>query len=218
MSATMRTRVFQIGFNRCGTMSLARLFAASGLRAAHWRGGTLAAWIELARREGKPLLSYVDRYDLYTDMEARDLGEIARRWFPRRPFRRLLATPDPDRGLAPIFAFRYFAELDRQYPGSKFILNTRDRERWIRSRLDFKANYRACQHGDRAHEDLDDLRACWRTDWDTHHERVRTYFAERPSQLLVFDIETDPIDAVVRFMAPTLIDPRHWQRHNASTR
>ena len=58
-------RLFQIGFNRCGTKSLARFFEANGLCAAHWERGTLAASIELARREGELLLTHVDRFDVF---------------------------------------------------------------------------------------------------------------------------------------------------------
>ena len=197
-------------------MSLAKFFRANGCRAAHWKGGRLAAALELARREGKPLLTYVDRYQVFTDMELRQIGELRRKRFPQRVFRRLLAHLEGDPAPPPIFAYKYFDQLDRQYPGSKFILNTRGVDGWVKSRLRFKQGYRACIHGDDVHPRDDELTACWRDDWHSHHEAVRAYFKGRPESLLVFDIEADPIEALVEFCRPYQLDPRHWRQHNAS--
>lgn len=215
----MRTpplRLFQIGFNRCGTMALQRLFRANGYRAAHWQGGRLAAGIEIARRRGEPLLSRVGEYDVYTDMELRGIPELRKQWFPKPVFRTLLRELARDDAWNPIYAYKYFAEFDAQYPGSKFLLNTRDRAGWVRSRCGFKDDYRACVHGDHAHESLSALATCWEADWEAHHRAVREYFADRPDDFLVFDIEKDPIAKLVEFVAPAPLDPSHWRVHNAS--
>ena len=212
----MESRVFQIGLNRCGTKALQQLFVANGYRAAHWQGGQLAAAIEVARRRSEPLLSRAGEYDLYTDMELRGIPELRTRWFPKRIFRALLKELAVDDAWAPIYAYKYFAELDVQYPGSKFVLNTRNIDHWLRSRLQFKDDYRACVHGDDAHEGVGELVACWEADWHAHHRTVREYFAGRSKDLLVFDIETDPIEKLVAFVAPAPLDPAHWRVHNAS--
>lgn len=212
-----KAKIFQIGFNRCATMSLAKFFRDNGYRAAHWQGGRLAAAIELARRERRPLLHHAGDYDIYTDMELRELAALRNKWFKRAVFRKLFKVLDPEQEPAPIFAYRYFKEFDTQYPGSKFILNTRSMDRWVQSRLQFKDDYRACLHGDRAHASEAEMIACWESDWHTHHADVRSYFADRPSDLLEFNIETDPIDKVIGFV-PMPLDVAHWTRHNQSSK
>lgn len=211
-----RPRIFQIGFNRCGTKSLCTFFRHNGYRAVHWKNGKLAEGIELARLRGEPLLRYVGRWDVYTDME-----RVAhRRFFKGRVLRRLLRHRGRDRLEKPIYAFRYFRDLDRQYPGSKFILNIRGVDRWVESRLRFEADdggeYRFCRHGDRAHPERASLVACWKEHWRTHLSEVREYFRGRRDDLLVFHIENDPVEKLVRFFerAGHDLDPRHWTREN----
>lgn len=214
-----RFRVFQIGFNRCGTVSFAYFFRKNGFQTAHWRKGTVAAAIELARREGRPLLTYTDKFDVYTDMELVEIEAISRQRWPRKIFRRLLDAIGEGEELRPIYAYKHFALLDEQYPNSKFILNTRDRERWVRSRFRFsKQRYRHCPHGAHFHETDERLAECWRADWDAHLAAVRAYFADRPQDLLQFDIERDDVDKILAFFPMLDLDARHWQRRNASVK
>lgn len=211
-----RPRIFQIGFNRCATKSLSTFFRRNGYRAVHWARGKLAEGIELARLEGRPLLHYVDRWTVYTDME-----RVAhRRVFRGRLLRRLLRLKGTDALERPIYAFRYFRTLDRQYPGSRFILNLRDVDRWVESRLRFEADdggdYRFCRHGDRAHADEEALTACWRDHWRSHVRAVKAHFRGRPDDLLCFHIRNDPVEKLVSFMerAGWDVDARRWPWRN----
>ncbi|HSR42199.1 MAG TPA: sulfotransferase [Longimicrobiales bacterium] len=213
-----RPRVFQIGFNRCGTKSLWSFFRRNGYRAAHWKKGKLAEGIELARLQGERLLRHVGDWDVYTDME-----RVAhRRLIKGRVLRRLLRLKDRNRLEKPIYAFQQFRALDRHYPGSKFILNIRCVDRWVESRLRFEADdggaYRFCRHGDRAHDDRESLVACWKRHWASHVAEVREYFRGRSDDLLIFHIESDPIEKLVRFFARAghELDPRHWTRENGT--
>lgn len=212
----LRPRIFQIGFNRCGTDSLCTFFKRNGYRAVHWAKGKLAEGMELARLEGEPLLHYVGRWDVYTDMER----VSHRRIFRGRVLRRLLRLEGVAELKRPIHAFRYFRTLDRQYPGSKFILNVRDVDLWIRSRLRFQGAdgkpYRFCRHGHRAHRSEEELTDCWRDHWEAHTRDVREYFQGRPGDLLVFHIERDPIDKLVSFFgaAGHPLASRHWPWRN----
>ena len=220
MTATndKKLKIFQIGFNRCGTSSFAYFFKKNGFRASHWQNGTVAAYIELARRENKPLLTYVDRYQVYTDMELMDLSRLSKKMFNRRPIARLLKTLDHERELQPVYAYRYFKLLDQQYPGSKFILNLRDVDKWVSSRFRFnKARYRSCLHGDHFHATEEELARCWKDDWNEHVEAVKGHFAERPGDLLVFDIEKDNVEKIIEFFDMLNLNPDHWERRNAST-
>lgn len=211
-----RPRIFQIGFNRCGTKTLSTFFRKNGYRAVHWADGKLAEGMELARLEGKPLLHYVGHWDVYTDME-----RVAhRRWFKGRVLRRLLRRKGTDELETPIYAYRYFRTLDRQYPGSTFILNVRDPDLWVRSRLRFEADdggdYRFCEHGERAHENQAALVACWKEHWHEHVRDVKEHFEGRPDDLLVFHIEDDPVEKLVAFFerAGHDLDPAHWGWRN----
>jgi hypothetical protein len=88
----------------------------------------------------------------------------------------------------------YFGELDRRYPGSKFIHTVREIESWLDS---------ARRHYARR----PDRRAGWRRDvrvatygisgfeherfrfvYEAHNRNVREYFRERPGDLVVMDL------------------------------
>ena len=215
-----RPRIFQIGFIRCGTDSICVFFRRNGYRAAHWRKGKLAEGMELARLRGEPLLTWVEDYDVYTDMERVTL----RRRFRGRILRWLLEELGVDELREPVYAFKYFRLLDRQYPGSKFILNVRDVDNWIASRLRFEAAdgrpYRFCVHGEHAHGTEAELADCWRREWNEHTADVRDHFAGRPDDLLVFDVEKDDPGRLADFFARSghRLDPGLWPWMNRTAR
>lgn len=207
-------RIFQIGFNRCGTTTIHRFFEDNGLRSIHWARGSIAAGIEAARIEEKPLLHYVDGYQVYCDMEFMR-EDHAGKYISKRPFIKLYENAKKTRIEKPIYAFEYFRELDQQYPGSRFILNTRDIERWIRSRMEFlHSDYNFCPHGDDVHDSHLELENCWRAHWHTHLRSVKEYFSEWPEKLLEFDIETDGIDKIISFFDEYDLDSTKWGWHN----
>lgn len=92
-----------------------------------------------------------------------------------------------------------FEELDRAYPGSKFILTVRDEEAWLRSYQQFRDQQtrigrdwpmmrqaRAVRLAVYGTEEFD--RERWRAGYRRHNQRVLEYFANRPGDLLVMDI------------------------------
>ena len=209
-------RIFQIGFNRCGTTTLIRIFQANNLKCLHWGRGSIAAGIEAARLEGKPLLSYVDGYFAYGDMEFVEVESESKKLLKKKPFRRLYKNLPKD-NLTPIYAFENFRELDKQYPGSKFILNTRNVEDWINSRIRFlERGYFYCKHGDRFHSSQEALNQCWREHWDEHTSNVREYFSNRPEDLLEFDLDKDGPEKIADFFCDLNLDISKWGHHNKS--
>lgn len=85
-----------------------------------------------------------------------------------------------------------FADLDRKFPGSKFILTVRDTDRWYRSIAnhfgDNPYHIQQLTYGDDApapvgHE------ARYREVYEAHNAAVRSYFADRPNDFLEFHIE-----------------------------
>lgn len=181
--------VFQIGFNRCGTRSIARLFRDSGYRAAHWGKGRLARDLAAALDAGRrPFADRPDRV-LFSDLEAVDY--------------------DAGRVLEP---FRRFAEIDALCPEARFLLNTRDRTDWLYSRLRHRGGRYVRAHA--AHLGLRDPRDVldhWVAAWDAHHAQVERHFANRPGKLVRFAIDRDPVAALCDALAPDLrLDPAAW--------
>lgn len=219
-----RPRVFQIGFNRCGTTSLVKFMRSNGYTAVHWsasrfsRGGTLAVGMELARREGKPLLTYLGRYDLYADMEKINLERGINRLLAPRVFKRLRRRIGANERVKPLYAYRYYKLLDEQYPGSRFILNIRDIDEWVDSRLRFNdRKYRSCPHGDEYHKSEEELIDCWKSCWQEHQQEVRAYFADRRNGLLIFDIQHDDPGQLVSFLPEFELNEEYWGRYNATS-
>lgn len=83
----------------------------------------------------------------------------------------------------------FYRLLDEQFPGSKFVLTTRDTDRWLRSVVNHFGTKRIASHSyvygvpnAAQHEDV------YRETYERHDHDVRAYFAHRPDDLLVMDI------------------------------
>ena len=93
----------------------------------------------------------------------------------------------------------YYAQLDKEFPGSKFILTLRDIESWLESvkkhwetspqfeheplRKEFQSFIRTAVYGC---VDFNEDR--FRYVYETHYTNVMNYFSNRPRDLLVMDI------------------------------
>jgi hypothetical protein len=85
-----------------------------------------------------------------------------------------------------------FREILRDYPDTILILNFRDREEWIASRLKHgHGEFMRREMNARGLENQDDLVAQWRSEWDSHLASVRGFMASNPAQLIEFDIDRD---------------------------
>ena len=215
-----RPKIFQIGFNRCGTTSIHRLFQAGGLRSVHHDYGRLALVMDDNLRNSRHILAGYEDFDAYSDME-----------FLRPPLH--------------IEGFKLYEEILRQVPDALFILNVRDVDRWIASRMGLEMDrnpqverevmilnpsvelpefsrarrYRRASYAEFYREayglaDLDAVADCWRADWDVHIGTVKRVIpAER---LLVFDIEKDSPVSLCRFVGLDERTARHYGRRNGS--
>jgi hypothetical protein len=122
-----------------------------------------------------------------------------------------------------------YKELDRRYPGARFILTTRDREAWLAScRWHFET--RAPLHA--YDEETRRLAVALRTAlydgvdfepqrfsrcYDRHLADVRDHFRDRPEDLLVLDVcaDADPWPALCTFLGtpvPEVPFPRENRR------
>lgn len=160
-------KIFQIGFNRCGTSSLYDLFRRNEYISVHWKDGVIAKTMLSNRDSGLALLTGIDEYEFYSDMEYTSSTQI-------------------------IEGYRWFKELDIQYSNSLFILNLRDKGNWIKSRLQHPQGTgtyikRYCDYYNLSESDIIKM---WSDDWDNHISDVRSYFSGS-DRFLEFDIELD---------------------------
>lgn len=150
-------KIFCIGFNKTGTVSLYSALNQLGFKGIH------GAWsnhkkVEKALVENKKLLHYFpDNFTHFSDLDIiKDNFKI----------------------------------LDYQYPKSYFILNTRDRGKWLVSRRKHLEDYHKNMHNNKyakTWEWVTKTEEEWLQEWDNHHTDVIDYF-EGKKNLLVIDI------------------------------
>lgn len=174
MRGTGLPKVFVIGHHKIATRSIHRLFRIDGYRAIHWKGGRIADTMLKNLRTSQPLLTGIDKSNVYSDMEClHKNGEF-------------------------FYGHRLFPILDLQYPGSLFIFNTRNLESWIKSQLAHKSKkygsyVRRISKGLSALNPdrqitTEDVIEMWRKTWHQHEEEVNKYFSDK-SNLLRVNIE-----------------------------
>ena len=177
----MINKIFIIGFNKCGTRTLHHFFKKNGLNSCHYicknnKSRNIASCIYRNKQEGKLLLDCIDNYDVYSDMENIHSTTL-------------------------LYAQYLFKELDKQYPNSKFILNTRNVEKWLTSRQKHQGGKGIYVKKCKKKLGLNDeeIFKHWEKEWYDHHIDVIEYFIDRPDDLLIFDIEQESPDKIVDF-------------------
>lgn len=97
----------------------------------------------------------------------------------------------------------FYIHLDRQYPGSKFILNTCRMDKWIRNRQateGYLQRYMKATHTKSPAEAIEK----WRAMWILHHKQVLEYFGDRVGKdLLVLDMDEDEPINLYMFLCDT---------------
>jgi hypothetical protein len=159
-------KIFCIGLNKTGTRSLHEALQLLGLRSIHWGGSDLATAVQ----RGSQIRASVQR--------------------AVREGRPLLDDIDDADAYSDILGLsENFDILDRQYPGSKFILTVRELDDWLDSRKrHVEANIARQARGEYMGNFLVVDYRGWTAEWAEHEARVQTYFAARPEDLLVMDI------------------------------
>lgn len=210
-------KVFVVGFNKCGTSSFQAFFERSGLESIHWDRGRLAPRVLDNIRAGRPPLAGYDKYEAFcnTDYQCEHVRiEIA----------------------------KYFRTLMAEYPDLKFVLNVRDVERWIASRMMQGNVYRndesAAELGNgtdrpcpRSLEgcnaragyaenyrryyglaDMEQVAMHMRSQWHAHVSAVQR---DIPGErLLVFNIEQDDPAVLCDFLGFPAEYAEHWGQFN----
>lgn len=191
-------RVALIGFNKCATRSFANLFEAAGHGSVHhkirrvFKTTNIAKLIKENLDNQRKFFSGIEDYTFYGDMIYQSEQECFE-------------------------AYLHFREILRDYPDSILLLNTRNREDWIRSRVnhghgEFLARTMRA-HGFKTRAECEDY---WRGLWDGHLSDVRAHMADRPGQLIEFNIDTDDIAEFVKKLPQYHLDPDDWGDHGRS--
>lgn len=200
-------KIFQIGFNKCGTNSICLLFqdySVPRIKVCHWDSGFLAYSMVMNERQSKPLLEgKYENFTLYSDMECHFVEE------------------DGSTNWMFMYDKNHIPMLDEQYPNSKFILNIRDVDNWIKSRMSHLMGLESIKEGKEnleriypriPYKDLHkeffgcgndkEIEEYWRNQWKEHIDFVLEYFKNREQDLIVFDIEVDTLDKFKNFFEP----------------
>lgn len=160
-------KIFQIGFNKSGTGSIYQYFKSEGFKSAHWDKGNLSKTIDANFKAGLNLLTGYEDYQVYTDMEHREEDQTA-----------------------VYSAEKYFKELDKQYPGSIFILNYRDVTKWIKSRINHPGYLKKTMLS----TGLTEAKVIeqWKINYHSHINEVELYFEGKNNLITVSLDEDDP--------------------------
>ena len=163
---TLPTRVFGIGLQRTATTSLHRAFEILDYDSFHWNSGNLAR-------------------DIWDEMNQFGRSRTLEQWYA------LCDTPIP----------LLYKQLDTAYPGSKFILTITNEDKWLESmeRLwNPKTNpnrweWDVYPFTNRIHRALygqtEFDREVMLARYRKHNADVIAYFKDRPSDLLVMDMD-----------------------------
>lgn len=169
--------IFLIGFNKTGTRSFHEFFVRNGLRSLHWESGSLAYKI------AENIRSFVDPIQGFEEIHA--FSDIECVTVMGKPY---------------IEGYKFFKEFFFWHPNSKFILNTRNVEDWLRSRCHheseeylrwYKYHY-ACGRNEVLRK--------WRVDYYEHHLNVLKFFRDKPESLLTYDIDRHQPSRIVEFL------------------
>lgn len=163
---TVSKKIFCIGVHKTGTRSLFKAFKILGLKPLHFK---------------------IDDDDSREDCVPEIIDNNYRH---DRPLLTGIENYDAHCEMNWPHTNHLFKLLDKQYPGSKFILNTREINNWLKSRYRHIANDQLIKNrtkypGNTLYSLNTEL---WRQEYKKHHEDVLNYFANRPSDLLIIDV------------------------------
>ena len=150
-------RFFVISPDGFGGSVVAAMFNAAGHVARHRRNGRLADDIAYALAAGRRPLTDWPEVRLFSGLDHLDL------W-----------------AREPLEAWREFAALDRAYPGSVFILLTRDPASWAAARLMAADGLRAQTYAHWLGVPVTDLPRLWQKGWRDHLHQVDQHFGDDP--------------------------------------
>lgn len=159
-----RQKVFFIGFNKTATSALHMMMLASGVRALHGSGNGKLFGRRQAERDKVPNVAQHIASNIDADRDPiAGLGDY---------------DAFLDMTVGPRDLCRKFKAFHHHHPSAIFVLHTREREAWIKSRIGHKKSVRETAQTLGVPEV--EVPGHWRKDFDDHHAEVRSYFVDNP--------------------------------------
>lgn len=164
-------KIFQIGFNKCGTKSLSDFFSNNGYLSVHWDNYKWDNHFTQNLKENKPLLDGTNPHVVFFS----DIG------FVQRQFQ--------------IFAQQYHtSKFIYNVRNIDSWLDSRERQ-YKKHPLAFSDNF-----GFTIQAGLD-RRDYWKSEWLYHKKVIEEYFVGlQAERLLKFDIEKDGVEKLIEFL------------------
>lgn len=190
---TKSPRVVAIGFNKCATRSLTELFRRAGHSVVHhkvrkpWaRSQSIGRIMKENLAAGRKVFHGADEYTFYSDL--------------------IYSTP-----MATFEGASKFREILRDYPDTFLILNLRDREQWINSRLTHgHGEFAKRELQARTLENLEELTEQWRSEWDDHITAVREFMVGHSAQYIEFNLDIDRAEKLTAALPSYNLDPQDF--------
>ncbi|TCL08434.1 hypothetical protein BXY66_0471 [Shimia isoporae] len=193
--------LFQIGFNKCATSALFFLFLKSGYNALHSGG-------KFYKRKNGGLLKNINPQRMIND-------NITAGRAPLEGLERFHAFFDMEfkkRGLN-IENFLHYKVFAEHYPHAKFLLNIRDKDKWLRSRIRHSDGFYLQSEMDRLGLTEKQTTEKWAAFFDRHIANVQSYFENDPDRLIVFNTDHDDIGKVISAVSPDFtLRRKRWGR------
>lgn len=196
----MKKKVFFIGMNRTATTAFTKLFRSGGYSSAHYsftngngKNEILASIMKNNHENNYPIMHGIDGFRTYSDMFWHRQDE----W---------------------IDGVKYFKEIHNQFPDAYFVLQTRELDGWLKSKLNHKRERPTGGYIKRSRDyhglTEEEMLNWFAQDREEHHRKVREYFKDNPN-FIEFDINEDPIEDFINFFSPDFIlNEKHWKRVN----
>lgn len=178
--------VFLIGFNKTATRSFHYFFEKNGFPAVHWDEGQLAKAMLINREQGRRILEGYEEFRVFSDFT--------------------LATEHQF-----FEGNSLFRELFHCYPSAYFILNNRNTDHWISSRLKHNSGLFAERHMKaRGLDSVGELRKAWEMEKTAHENAVRIFF-QGHSRFLELDIDSNDVPEKLSLFLRKEFSYREWR-------
>ena len=177
------SKIFQIGFNKCGTTSMYEYFLENNINSIHWRDENnvyIANKMYNNIKKQSHILKGLDgRFVFFSDME------------------RFIKINNE---LKMYHGYTHFKILHEQYPGSKFIFNTRNVEDWLLSRIkheDGRYLKKWCKNYNKNEQQIINM---WREHFYEHTNDVTSFFEDKQDVFLNFKLGESSHKELYKFL------------------
>jgi hypothetical protein len=192
-------KIFIIGFNRCGTRTLHYFFKDNNLKSIHWDNNNLVDVFENNIKSGNKLLENGKTINKKVNSDCN--------------YSEAIVFSDMTKNIINKDAKDYYKRLDSDYPNSKFILNIRDVDKWIKSRKKHSNGRLLYEHMNFHNCDEKQIEIIWKNMYEKHILDVKDYFENRKLDLCIYDIENDTIDKIIEFLKNDFILNKKYYKH-----